>query len=375
MKAAVPQYMRDMQQAAPGHRFGMYFPIWNEQWEMVKDKKTDAIKKVLALHPDDQRQHSLAQRQHSLAQRQQFQALTLGDSVYSEYAIATAPFATGMGYEHPLENGFAFLNPYGLPYLPGSSVKGVMLRAAEELKVDVGVVDELFGSRSDDDSQGALNFWDVFPQGKLALDIMTPHHSAYLQEGIASPHDSESPNPIPFLTVAPGAQFAFHVQMIRPTGILDWQVMLKQCFEHVFDWLGFGSKTAVGYGAMAVDEQAQQEEEAVREAVCEQQKQVSAEREQAARLAAMTPGQRELALLHQSESRWGNNGTFLQDMEQYLEEHDMIMPEVASYLCDWMEKKYRGIMANPDAVMGKKHKPKFKQRPKKIAKALSEKRS
>jgi len=279
MKVAVPQYMRDMQQAAPGHRFGMYFPIWNDQWEITKDKKADAIKKVLALHPDDQK------RQQSLAQRQQFQALALGDTVCSEYAVATAPFATGMGYEHPLENGFAFLNPYGLPYLPGSSVKGVMLRATEELGVDVGVVDELFGS-AEDGSQGALSFWDVFPQGTLALDIMTPHHSAYLQGGTASPHDSESPVPIPFLTVAPGAQFVFHVQMIRPTGILDWQVMLTQCFEHAFDWLGFGAKTSVGYGAMMHDRKAQENAGNAR---------IQAEEE--ARKAAMSPFDREMEVI------------------------------------------------------------------------------
>ncbi|MCX7895925.1 MAG: type III-B CRISPR module RAMP protein Cmr6 [Thermoanaerobaculum sp.] len=48
-------------------------------------------------------------------------------------AVASAPFTTGLGIEHPLENGFAFLDPYGLPYLPGSGVKGVVRRAAEEL--------------------------------------------------------------------------------------------------------------------------------------------------------------------------------------------------------------------------------------------------
>src|SRR5690625_7299883 len=48
-------------------------------------------------------------------------------------AITTAPFATGLGNEHPTENGFAFLNPYGLPYLPASGVKGVLRQAAREL--------------------------------------------------------------------------------------------------------------------------------------------------------------------------------------------------------------------------------------------------
>ena len=41
-------------------------------------------------------------------------------------ARAIAPFTTGLGTPIPLKNGFAFLNPYGLPYLPGSGVKGVL---------------------------------------------------------------------------------------------------------------------------------------------------------------------------------------------------------------------------------------------------------
>ena len=35
--------------------------------------------------------------------------------------------------EHPLENGFAFLQPYGLPYLAGSGVKGVLRQTARLL--------------------------------------------------------------------------------------------------------------------------------------------------------------------------------------------------------------------------------------------------
>ncbi len=29
-----------------------------------------------------------------------------------------------------------------------------------------------------------------------------------------------------------------------------WQTLLVAAFEHAFEWLGFGAKTAVGYGAM-----------------------------------------------------------------------------------------------------------------------------
>ena len=40
----------------------------------------------------------------------------------------TSRFVTGLGRRHPVENGFAWHSTLGVPYLPGSSVKG-MVRA------------------------------------------------------------------------------------------------------------------------------------------------------------------------------------------------------------------------------------------------------
>jgi len=186
------------------------------------------------------------------------------------------------------------LNPYGLPYLPSSSIKGVLRRAAEELEC-AAVVNKLFGSNAAEGSQGVLNFWDVFPQGKLALDIMTPHYGDYYQ-GKASPHDSGQPNPIVFLTVAPEAQFAFHVQLIRSIEIdmPDWQAVLGKCFDRAFDWLGFGAKTAVGYGAMMPDKKARNHAEVLRETILEKAKKAQDETVRMAQLEAMSPSQREI---------------------------------------------------------------------------------
>jgi CRISPR-associated protein Cmr6 len=222
-------------------------------------------------------------------------------------AHATAPFTTGLGNEHPLENGFAFLNPYGLPYLPGSGVKGVLRQAARELAsgewgemhgwsneqryplilsgkvvldskdqpVELSMLDVLFGPETPDGGaghvRGVLSFWDVVPQiegDSLMVEIMTPHQTHYYQDG-QSPHDSGQPNPISFLTVPPGSRFVFHVicdlaRLRRVTaaripegsellaeGPTHWKTLLQSAFNHAFAWLGFGAKTAVGYGAMS----------------------------------------------------------------------------------------------------------------------------
>lgn len=210
-------------------------------------------------------------------------------------ALSTAPFTTGLGNEHPLENGFAFLNPYGLPYLPGSGVKGVLRQAARELagldkNAQWGIpsywnedaISALFGKQSNngdtDHLRGALTFWDVIPQIKgdsLMVEIMTPHQSHYYQPpkkeqlagGSTTPHDSGKPIPNSFLTVPPGSGFAFHVtcdlahlSRLAPDLAANgrWQTLLTAAFEHAFQWLGFGAKTAVGYGAMESEAQRQQ---------------------------------------------------------------------------------------------------------------------
>lgn len=359
-RPAVPKYLdkhvlRDGKLAAgisPGQRFGLLFPFWSEKdWTAdSQDKsKTNALKQVLPLSEENRRLlDALVQRQKTLAEQ-------AGESTVRFEAISTSPFMTGIGNEHPLENGFSFLNPYGLPYLPASAVKGLLRRAAEELACgefgegggwqypDVWL---LFGfdassgylrgeSRSDSDPaiidlarqekkafqeaiedgawdaesvrffmnqvlsgqtldwyqsdprpflkdlagearealarepldtrelhfKGALSFWDVFPvppgggkeTGFLRIEILTPHYSDYYQKK-QTPADCGQPVPNPFLTVAPGCSFTFFV-VCNTTSLPDdlkrrWKKLLQAAFNHAFDWLGFGAKTAVGYGQL-----------------------------------------------------------------------------------------------------------------------------
>lgn len=240
-------------------------------------------------------------------------------------AQAIAPFTTGLGNEHPLENGFAFLNPYGLPYLPGSGVKGVLRQAARELasgewgeqqgwdqderflleldntRIPMTMLDVLFGKQTGDGEtehvRGALQFWDVFPQiqgPSLAVEVMTAHQSPYLQSN-DTPHESGQPNPINFLTVPPGSAFHFHVQCDAPflrrmaPGLADssvWHSLLSAALEHAFDWLGFGAKTAVGYGAMRRDRSAEEARLQAQRAAAEQRAQEAAERQRREAAAA-----------------------------------------------------------------------------------------
>ncbi len=305
--AAVPNYMGcDFTDAPLGHRFGLYFDAWDLNWEIQDTEKRDALKRVTTLN------NATRALLGGLRNRQGALADNLGDSVWRLPTQSIAPFMTGLGNEHPLENGFAFLNPYGLPYLPGSGVKGVLRRAAEEL-VSGGygdpegwnqdAIDALFGRETEaGDSEtarnrGALMFWDVIPEpagGKLAVDIMTPHYGDYYQ-GNTTPHDSGQPNPIPFLVIPPGSSFTFHVQcnpVLLPKTLRDsWPILLEAAFRHAFEWLGFGAKTAVGYGQFPGDalEKAKAEREAAVQRRQEEAAKERAEAERREKLAAMSP--------------------------------------------------------------------------------------
>lgn len=324
--AAVPDYLgNNFGTASPGLRFGMYFQGWRHDWKKyVPDSKKNeptVLKPVCNLNGND-----LETMKQLLARQQaSFSAISCAANSLQLDAISTAPFATGLGNEHPTENGFSFLNPYGLPYLPGSGVKGVLRQAARELasgvwggsdwseekrftlslakkkSIPLSMLDVLFGKENDDGDKehlrGALTFWDVIPQIapidpkkpeviSLHVEIMTPHQKHYYQEG-QSPHDSGQLNPISFLTVPPGSGFTFHIQcnlalLERNAPDLakegKWKQLMQAAFEHAFNWLGFGAKTAVGYGAM--------QEDATKKAAREEQER---QRQEAARRSSLSP--------------------------------------------------------------------------------------
>ena len=275
--AVLDRIPKDLKDAAPGHRFQLYLEHWQgsggiafaaykdhkpakEDKEAHAKGRLNVLKDVCALPP------SSVAALKALRTRQQTLFQHYGDAGYRISTTSTAPFATGLGNEHPIENGFAFLTPYGLPYLAGSGVKGILRRAMQELRDDRKAgftneaIDALFGpeevNKPEDAKRGALDFWDVFPKpfaDKLVVEIMTPHFGKYYS-GEQTPHDSGAPIPVSFLAVPAKSDFDFHV-VCHPTRLPEslqntWRDLLQLAFDHAFEWVGFGAKTSVGYGAM-----------------------------------------------------------------------------------------------------------------------------
>ncbi|MEW6574131.1 MAG: type III-B CRISPR module RAMP protein Cmr6 [Bacillota bacterium] len=167
-------------------------------------------------------------------------------------------FVTGLGREHPVENGFAWHHTLGVPYLPGSSVKGIV-RAWAETWIDPPVSDDvrrIFGPDGEvrDKHVGSVIFFDALPVKpvKLEADVMTPHYALYYQQDRPEnpPGDWYDPVPIPFLTVASGQVFLFAVAPRRP-GDEQSRADCRQAADWLAEALaaiGAGAKTAVGYG-------------------------------------------------------------------------------------------------------------------------------
>lgn len=203
-------------------------------------------------------------------------------------------FVTGLGRSHPVENGFVWHPTLGTPFLPGSSVKGMVgawAKAEHEGQEDR---ERILGSLG---QVGSVRFLDAVPVGPVSLeaDVMTPHYGGWTPED--PPGDWCSPKPIPFLTTAPRTQFVFGIVPTSATqdGDLD---TVSDWLGNALEWAGAGAKTAVGYGRMKRDEQGERElardceerEARAREQVAKARRQELRE----AQLAAMHPVVRDI---------------------------------------------------------------------------------
>lgn len=171
-------------------------------------------------------------------------------------------FVSGLGNGHPFESGFIWHRTLGVPYLPGSSVKG-MIRAwaAQWLKNEH--VNELLGPENVSDETsgkcGKIIIFDAIPNKppKLELDILNPHYGPYYEDPSNPPADYYNPVPVFFLSVVKGAEFSFTVAP-RPGAYKQdgsENNTISKDLDTVKDWLckaleniGCGGKTAVGYG-------------------------------------------------------------------------------------------------------------------------------
>lgn len=245
---------------------------WTHDWSLKaaneQSPKLDWIRSLV--YEGEKKQHKIGDEnllaEHAARQRK----LAGAFGVTAGSLTNRSAFVTGLGISHPIENGFAWHPSLGVPYLPGSGLKGVLRNWLESGGPDLEAAGGLDPSPSGNPSApgapdeetitrllgspkpataGALDFLPLLPTRPVSLssDVVNPHHLGYRQ-GQEWPADWQDPVPSFFLSVATSNRWQFAV-LPRPgraspedaERAMTWLVQAA-------DWYGFGAKTAVGYG-------------------------------------------------------------------------------------------------------------------------------
>jgi CRISPR-associated protein Cmr6 len=229
---------------------------YDQHWKIVEEGKSDFLSTFAsAFNSQGPRNHFTEFLERRAAALEKLGAKSFRHTTRTRLAI-------GLGLPSPIETGFLFDRLTGCPYLPGSSVKG-MLRAAARLVIAgdleagagarefwTGNLDRIFGPEivpGATPQTGAAIFYDAFPAvwPALEVDILTPHHRDYYgdESETVLPADWDKPIPIPFLTIRAGTDF--HFSLRAREGDL---ARLEELLPIALDELGIGAKKSSGYG-------------------------------------------------------------------------------------------------------------------------------
>jgi CRISPR-associated protein Cmr6 len=222
-------------------------------------------------------------------------------------------FVLGLGGESVYETSMTLHHIYGIPFLPSSSIKGVLrgwvisqifahsdnipsyekdypLVNAEHRAITMSkLFCTIFGCPKDSkkqkeskkelsalngEHQGSVMFFDGLPTKApvIKTDVMNVHYKDWYKDiGYSAPTDTQKTNPIHFLTVSNenGLTFQTHIACSDNRKLSeiskDYEIYIKdttltadsKLLDLVKHWLnsalsnhGIGAKTAVGYGYM-----------------------------------------------------------------------------------------------------------------------------
>jgi CRISPR-associated protein Cmr6 len=180
----------------------------------------------------------------------------------AQYFTATTAWrmVVGLGGETVLETDLTLHHLYGIPFIPGSALKGLTRAYAtgeveeyksKKIEDDKPKIQRIFGTQQD---AGSVIFLDAMPiNGKINfdLDIMNAHYPKYYGEK-QPPANNQDPNPVTFLTVA-DTTFLFALAPRRPKDTEDVGLAMEWLQKALKDY-GVGGKTSAGYGYFQISE-------------------------------------------------------------------------------------------------------------------------
>ncbi len=172
--------------------------------------------------------------------------------------------AVGLGDEGVLETSVTLHRVYGVPYIPGSALKGLAASfARNRLNGEWGkgkfAYNVVFGKTDD---AGYVTFYDaLYKPGSghkghaLYPDVITVHHGDYYgnkkdkdTEEPIPPADWDDPNPVSFLS----ATGEYLIALSAPPGCELWIAKTIELLKLALEHEGIGAKTSSGYGRMIV---------------------------------------------------------------------------------------------------------------------------
>jgi CRISPR-associated protein Cmr6 len=163
----------------------------------------------------------------------------------------------GLGSESVLETSICLHRTYGVPFIPGSALKGLAanyahLRLGEDWQKGGKYHKTVFG---DTDDAGYITFFDALyvpdtglEKKALYPDVITVHHQSYYQGTDNAPADTDNPNPVPFLSATGIYLIALAAPDLQhPDG---WLAVTFKIVRQALKTFGIGAKTSSGYGRL-----------------------------------------------------------------------------------------------------------------------------
>lgn len=179
--------------------------------------------------------------------------------VIHRYAHTAGRVIVGLGGENPSETAITLHHTFGVPYLPGSALKGLTAFYARNYLEDVewrlhadGKAGKAYRTLFGDTTRaGCVTFYDAYyvpdsgRNGKpLYTDTITVHHQGYYQGKGEPPADWDKPTPVPFVS----ATGVYRVALGGPDAA--WVDAGLTILGMALAELGIGAKTSSGYGRM-----------------------------------------------------------------------------------------------------------------------------
>ncbi len=251
----------------PSANAGLRFNKFADAWARDPDKFfvfNDPAKNRNWFKNFDQRQVGRPEQLQESAERI-WQFVTRSGGVVVGLKNSNSRFVTGTGLEHPTDNGFAWHSILGVPYLPGSGLKGaVRAYVVEQLDDDQRALFDKHSGNADfgmPSSMGAFAFTDLIPVQpvRLAVEVMTPHYGPYYQmttETPLAPGDWLGPVPITYLAVEKDQAWICGIIPIqsrvhhRTLSLDEMRITLVDALAT----LGAGARTSSGLGYFESEE-------------------------------------------------------------------------------------------------------------------------